>query len=146
MTARAASLRGHTRGAASPERFSEWYSRNRARSRALFDLITDEAYYSRPIDLRHPIVFYEGHLPAFSFNTLVKRGLGGPGIDERLEQLFARGIDPHEQSVSGETARQPVNGVEAVSREGWPSRELVQQFAAEADRRVLHAIEHESIE
>ena len=44
------------------------------RSRALFDLLADEAYYSRPIALRHPIVFYEGHLPAFSFNTLVKKG------------------------------------------------------------------------
>ena len=54
----------------------DWYVRNRARSKGLFDLVSEEAYYSRPIALRHPIVFYEGHLPAFSFNTLVKRGLG----------------------------------------------------------------------
>src|SRR5262245_15177672 len=74
--------------------FTEWYSRNRARTRALFDLVADEAYYSRPIDLRHPIVFYEGHLPAFSFNTLVKRALLGPSIDPQLEAIFARGIDP----------------------------------------------------
>ena len=60
-----------------------WYRRNRARSRALFDLLTDDAYYEQPIALRHPIVFYEGHLPAFSFNTLVKRGLGRPSIDAR---------------------------------------------------------------
>ena len=73
-----------------------WYRRNRARSRALFDLVTEDAYYSRPIALRHPIVFYEGHLPAFSFNTLVKKGARRPGIDARLETLFARGIDPHE--------------------------------------------------
>ena len=71
-----------------------WYRRNRARSQALFDLLTDDAYYSQPIALRHPIVFYAGHLPAFSFNTLVKRGLGDGSIDERLETLFARGIDP----------------------------------------------------
>ena len=110
MTARAASLRGHARGAASPERFSEWYSRNRARSQALFDLLADEAYYSRPIDLRHPIVFYEGHLPAFSFNTLVKRALGGPSIDAALEVLFARGIDPSEDQAGRSTGHQ------------WPSR------------------------
>jgi formylglycine-generating enzyme required for sulfatase activity len=54
-----------------------WYRHNRARSRAIFDLLVDEAYYAQPIALRHPIVFYEGHLPAFSFNTLVKRALGG---------------------------------------------------------------------
>ena len=79
-----------------------WYRRNRARSRALFDILTDDAYYSQPIALRHPIVFYEGHLPGFSFNTLVKKALGRPGIDARLEALFARGIDPHE---SGAAAR-----------------------------------------
>src|ERR1700724_1809080 len=70
-----------------------WYRRNRERSRTLFNLLTDDAYYSQPIALRHPIVFYEGHLPAFSFNTLVKRGLGCAGIDVRLETLFARVLD-----------------------------------------------------
>src|SRR6267142_7287231 len=78
------------------EKAAEWYRRNRERSQALFDLLAGDAYYSQPIALRHPIVFYEGHLPGFSFNTLVKKGLGLPGIDERLEALFARGIDPHD--------------------------------------------------
>src|SRR5207247_9200259 len=78
-----------------------WYHRNRARSHALFDLLADEAYYSQPIALRHPIVFYEGHLPAFSFNTVVKKGLGRPSIDAGLESLFARGIDPDESAGSG---------------------------------------------
>src|ERR1700737_95710 len=85
-----------------------WYVRNRARSKALFDLVSEEAYYSRPIALRHPIVFYEGHLPAFSFNTLVKRGLGRPSIDAGLETLFARGIDPDEPaSENARASRDP---------------------------------------
>src|SRR5262252_8632545 len=79
----------------------QWYRTNRERSRSLFDLLEDEAYYSQPIALRHPIVFYEGHLPAFSFNTLVKKALGRPSIDARLETLFARGIDPHEAAGEG---------------------------------------------
>jgi ergothioneine biosynthesis protein EgtB len=108
-----------------------WYQRNRARSRALFDLLHDEAYYSQPIALRHPIVFYEGHLPAFSFNTLVKRALGGPSIDERLERLFARGIDPHE-SAGGQAAPD--------LRSLWPERAAVRAFAEEADRAVLDAL------
>jgi len=134
MTARAASLRGHVRGAASGEQFGDWYARNRARSQALFDLLADTAYYSRPIDLRHPIVFYEGHLPAFSFNTLVKRALGGPAIDATLETLFARGIDPSEDQAGRSTAHQ------------WPSRATVQQFAAEADRRVRAALERNDLD
>ena len=71
-----------------------WYLRNRERSRRLFDLIDADVYYTRPIALRNPIVFYEGHLPAFSIISFLKRGLGRPGVDGRLEQLFARGIDP----------------------------------------------------
>jgi iron(II)-dependent oxidoreductase len=116
-----------------------WYRRNRARSKALFDLISEEAYYQRPIALRHPIVFYEGHLPAFSFNTLVKRGLGEPGIDSRLETLFARGIDPHESAVPTTDSGRNLHG-------GWPARETLQQFAAEADRRVLDALEHADLD
>jgi len=58
-----------------------WYLRNRERSRRLFDLIDPDVYYSRPIALRNPIVFYEGHLPAFSIISLINRGLGRPGID-----------------------------------------------------------------
>jgi iron(II)-dependent oxidoreductase len=112
-----------------------WYRRNRARSRTIFDLLTDDAYYSRPIALRHPIVFYEGHLPAFSFNTLVKRGLGGGSIDERLERLFARGIDP---DVAG--------GTPQGHRDEWPERDVVRAFAAEADARVLDALEREEID
>src|SRR2546428_3010738 len=105
-----------------------WYERNRARSRALFDLLAEDAYYSQPIDLRHPVVFYEGHLPAFSFLTLVRKGLGCPSIDPRLETLFARGIDPAE-SEAPETMKPHDRRLE------WPSRDLVRQFAQEADRR-----------
>ncbi|HEX7778550.1 MAG TPA: SUMF1/EgtB/PvdO family nonheme iron enzyme [Vicinamibacterales bacterium] len=115
----------------------DWYSRNRRRSRALFDLVSDEAYYTRPIALRHPLVFYEGHLPGFSFNTLVKRGLGQPGIDARLETLFARGIDPHESATAAHGGD---------DRGLWPSREAVRAFAEEADRRVIAALEHEDLE
>jgi iron(II)-dependent oxidoreductase len=112
-----------------------WYRRNRERSRMLFNLLTDEAYYSQPIALRHPIVFYEGHLPAFSFNTLVKRGLGCAGIDEGLETLFARGIDPAQPVVA-----------EGPSSNQWPGRDEVARFAEEADRRVLDALAHADIE
>jgi iron(II)-dependent oxidoreductase len=109
-----------------------WYLRNRERSRAIFDLLAGEdTYYSQPIDLRHPIVFYEGHLPAFSFNTLVKQTLGRPALDPGLEELFARGIDPSEASGKPDAA---------LNREVWPDRARVRQFADEADRAVLEGL------
>jgi ergothioneine biosynthesis protein EgtB len=112
------------------------YRRNRRRSREIFDLLADEAYYSQPIALRHPIVFYEGHIPAFSFNTLVKRALGRPSIDAKLETLFARGIDPHESAAHGSSSN--------AAR--WPSREAVRAFADEADRQVLDALENDELD
>lgn len=104
----------------------------RERSVALFALLADAAYYSQPIALRHPIVFYDGHLPAFSFNTLVAKTLGRDRIDPRLEALFARGIDPNE--------RAPAASDVVDARAIWPDRETVREFTAEADRRVLAAL------
>lgn len=109
------------------------YVRNRARSKAIFDIIDPAAYYSRPIALRNPIVFYEGHLPAFSVIAFLKRGLGLPGIDARLEELFARGIDP-----DSEEAAVPRSG--AATR--WPSRDEVLAFADACDRAVVEALGH----
>ena len=109
----------------------EWYQRNRARTRRLFDLLDPAAYYSRPIALRNPIVFYEGHLPAFSLIALVKRGLGGPAVDERLERLFERGIDP--DSVESAVPR---SGAATV----WPSRDEVLAFGRKADAAIIEAL------
>jgi ergothioneine biosynthesis protein EgtB len=109
----------------------DWYTRNRHRSRQLFDVIDPSAYYTRPISLRNPIVFYEGHLPAFSVIALIKRGLGRSGVDERLEALFARGIDPDSEES-------------AVPRSGrstaWPVREEVLAFGRAADALIVDAL------
>lgn len=105
----------------------ERFDRARAMSRRLFALVDDEAYYSRPISLRNPIVFYEGHIAAFAVNTLLKRALGEPAIDDRLERIFARGIDPEDEAAVGPEA-------------AWPSREAVADYVREADRRLRLAI------
>ncbi len=110
----------------------EWYQRNRARTRAIFDLIDPAAYYSRPIALRNPIVFYEGHIPAFSVISFLRRGLGRPPVDARLEKLFERGIDPD----SAESAV-PRSGADTA----WPSRDEVLDFAGRADAAIVAALE-----
>ena len=109
----------------------DWYRRNRVRSEAIFDLIDPSAYYSRPIALRNPIVFYEGHLPAFSVIAFLRRGLGLPPVDARLETLFERGIDPDSAD-----AAVPRSGASTV----WPSRDEVRAFARASDEAVLKAM------
>jgi ergothioneine biosynthesis protein EgtB len=117
------------------EALADWYRRNRQRSQALFDIVRPDAYYARPISLRHPIVFYEGHLPAFSLNTLVKKALGRPGIDEGLERLFARGIDPESDAAASRSQRAE-----------WPRREEVRQFADACDVLILDALANAPLE
>ena len=110
----------------------EWYRRNRERSERIFDLIDPAAYYTRPISLRNPIVFYEGHLPAFSVIAFLRRGLGLPPVDARLEKLFERGIDPE-----SEDAAVPRSGASTT----WPSRDEVRAFARACDEAILRAME-----
>jgi gamma-glutamyl hercynylcysteine S-oxide synthase len=111
------------------------FRRLRARTRMLFDLLDESVYHDRPIPLRNPVVFYEGHLPAFAVNTLLKRALDRRGIDERLEQIFARGIDPETEAT-------------AIARgnPAWPSRTEVLAYAAAADEAIESAIESAPLE
>jgi formylglycine-generating enzyme required for sulfatase activity len=111
-----------------------WFRRGRAFSREVFSIPVDEAYYDRPIALRNPIVFYEGHLPAFNINTLMKLALRCRGIDEHFETLFARGIDPD----SPDAVKSPADV--------WPSRAEVQAYGARADGIIEDALRHGPIE
>jgi ergothioneine biosynthesis protein EgtB len=107
----------------------------RARTQSFFDVLDESVYYERPIGLRNPVVFYEGHLPGFSVNTLIKKGLGRPGIDARLEEIFERGIDPDSEAT-------------AVARgnPSWPSRQVVREYATAADRMIAAAIAEADLE
>jgi iron(II)-dependent oxidoreductase len=105
------------------------YRRNRERSARIFAIPDEGAFTERPIPLRHPLVFYEGHLPAFSFLTLNERALGEPPLDPELERLFERGIDPSSQEAAA-----------AHDRTDWPSRERIEAFARACDERVGSAL------
>ena len=111
------------------EALIDWYRRNRRRSAQLFALVEPHAYYTRPIPLRHPFAFYEGHFPAFNFLTLNERALGETPIDPQLEKLFERGIDPGSAQAAAK-----------AERGDWPSHEAIQVFAEECDRRVEAAL------
>ena len=112
-----------------------WFRETRRRTADLFGLLIPEAYYDQPIPLRHPVVFYEGHIPAFSVNTLLKRGLGRQGLDDDLELLFARGIDPEERSSADD-----------VAIASWPSRDTVRQYTDRADDAILDALQCAPVE
>jgi iron(II)-dependent oxidoreductase len=110
------------------DRLIEWYRAGRRITRDIFAIPTAEAYYDRPIRLRNPLVFYEGHIPAFAVNTLIRLALKRDGIDSGFETLFARGIDPE----SEDAAKAPTDF--------WPTREQIQAYGRDADDLILRAL------
>ena len=116
-------------------RIIQAYRDNRARTRGLFEMLTPDAYYERPIPLRHPVVFYDGHMPAFAVNAFLKRGLGHPGLDGDLEVLFARGIDPADGAAAS-----------AAAIASWPSRDAVRRYGEQVDEAILTALASATIE
>lgn len=64
------------------------------RYESLFEVLScDEAYYKKPISLRHPLIFYFGHTATFFINKFLLAGLIDKRIDPRLESMFAIGVD-----------------------------------------------------
>ena len=80
-----------------------------ARSDALFAFLGPERLAARPIGLRHPCLFYLGHLPAFAWNQVGRGVLERPPVHPTFGRLFERGIDPKDQAEA-----------EASAIEGWP--------------------------
>ena len=65
-----------------------------ARTDRIFDLLAPEGFLAQPIVLRHPFIFYVGHLPAFAWNHVGGGVLGRPSFNPGFDELFSRGIDP----------------------------------------------------
>jgi formylglycine-generating enzyme required for sulfatase activity len=106
-----------------------WYLRNRNRTAEIFNIFVPSAYEDRPIPLRHPLAFYEGHIPAFTHNKLLVEALGAPPADADYQKFFDRGIDPAS-----------IAEAKTYERRAWPKRSLVWEFGTKVDIDVLRAI------
>jgi iron(II)-dependent oxidoreductase len=87
----------------------------RALTDSLFELLTPNSYYERPIPERHRLIFYLGHLEAFDRN-LLSEPLGLKSGEEEFDKLFAFGIDP----VGG--------GLPTDTPADWPSIATVEKY------------------
>ena len=77
-----------------PGVFADRFASAWARTDALFRLVAPDAMLSRPIALRHPFIFYVGHLPAFAWNHVCRGVLGRPSFQPYFDEVLHRGIDP----------------------------------------------------
>ncbi|MFK7930593.1 MAG: SUMF1/EgtB/PvdO family nonheme iron enzyme [Myxococcota bacterium] len=95
------------------------------RTDRLFSLLAPAAWTERAIPLRHPPVFYLGHLPAFAWNQAGAGVLKHDPVDAELDELFERGIDPLDaDSAKGE------------AREAWPQRARILAYRDSVRERL----------
>lgn len=97
------------------------------RSDATFALL-DDAWLARPIPLRHPFVFYLGHLPAFAWNQVCRGILGRASSKPEFDELFERGIDPLEDGA-------------APAREAWPEVREIEAYRDEVRAALREAFD-----
>ena len=61
---------------------------------SLFEcLASEQAFYIKPISLRHPLIFYYGHTATFFVNKLLLTRMMSERINQRFESMFAVGVD-----------------------------------------------------
>ncbi len=64
------------------------------RTDRIFEILAPGSWLAQPIALRHPFIFYFGHLPAFAWNHVGGALLERPPFNAAFDELFSRGIDP----------------------------------------------------
>lgn len=95
----------------------------------LFEVLNgDQAFYKKPISLRHPLIFYLGHTATFFTNKLILAGLIEKRINPRFESMFAVGVD--------EMSWDDVN----EANYDWPSVEEVKAYRNEVREMVCGVI------
>ncbi|QEA14125.1 5-histidylcysteine sulfoxide synthase [Comamonas flocculans] len=90
----------------------------------------DEAWYQRPITLRHPLIFYYGHVATFFVNKLMLTRMIGERLDPHLESIFAVGVDEMSWDDLDD------------AHYDWPAVERVQHYRDRVRSLVLELIDH----
>src|SRR5262245_40802332 len=57
------------------------------RTDRIFAAVRDEAFLHRPIALRHPFIFYVGHLPAFAWIHVCQGALERPAFAPEFDDM-----------------------------------------------------------
>lgn len=72
----------------------EYFTKSFDTYESLFECLNgDQAYFDKPIPLRHPLIFYFGHTATFFVNKLLIAKLIAERINPRFEAIFAVGVD-----------------------------------------------------
>ncbi|GAA5797533.1 hypothetical protein EDC94DRAFT_599050 [Helicostylum pulchrum] len=113
-----------------------------------WDLVTlhmlnqDSMLYDQPIALRHPFIFYIGHIPAFLDIQLsrnkVDKELGTTDLTEprSFAKIFERGIDP---DMEDSTKCNP-HSIVPTDKNDWPSVQSIITYQTNIRQRLQHLL------
>ncbi|CEO98147.1 Histidine-specific methyltransferase SAM-dependent domain-containing protein [Plasmodiophora brassicae] len=108
-----------------------------ARSDQVFSFLSADGFLLRPITLRHPFLFYVGHLPAFAMNqvALALGKLAPVRANASFDALFERGMDP--DVLTGECHAHSAD----ANNDVWPAIDDVVKYACDTRQRILGCVE-----
>lgn len=103
----------------------EYFDNTWALTDVLFSCLnTDQVYTQNPYHgLRHPMMFYYGHVTCFYINKMVVAGLLPSSLDKELEDVFEVGVDEMRWDDMSKNEQE------------WPSLERVREY-----KRQVYAI------
>ena len=105
-----------------------------ARTDRILAILAPDAWLAQPIALRHPFIFYLGHLPAFAWNHVCAGVLDRPPFNAAFDNLFSRGIDPDVDDPTRCHAHPDVP-------ERWPSLDEVIGYRDRVRAAVLESVD-----
>lgn len=98
---------------------------------SLFDcLASDQAFYTKSISLRHPLIFYYGHTATFFINKLLLTRMISERINQRFESMFAVGVDEMSWDDLNDGNYQ------------WPTPAEVKTYRDQVRKQVLELIDN----
>lgn len=117
---------------------AEWEELWRAWNYIITVLITPDMLLMKPINLRHPFIFYLGHIPAFldiQLSKHFKSPLTEPAV---FAEYFERGIDPDVDDPTKCHAHSKIPKT-------WPSLESILKYQQDVQERLTNIMKNEPL-
>ncbi len=109
---------------------------------SLWDMLRPGALLERPVPYRHRLIFYLGHLEAFDWNLIARRGLGVPAFHPSFDRLFEFGIDP-EPGALPQDAPEDWPAEAEIRQYNFRTRQILDRLMANAPAEIVDAaLEH----
>ena len=99
-------------------------------------MIPEGGFLEKPISLRHPYIFYIGHIPAFA-DIQVSRCIGAPLTSPAyFAEIFERGIDPDMEDTS-------IVNPHSVVPDTWPDLNEILPYRDSVRDRIRNLLKNE---